>query len=69
MRARFSASEIPAVTAIGDALSLPARNVALHAGTAGRAASGHPAAEPTITLMKSRRRIALPKAGTTPIRM
>src|SRR6516164_7888716 len=28
----------------------------------GRAASGHPAAEPTITLMKSRRRIALPKA-------
>src|SRR5215469_13853823 len=34
----------------------------------GRAASGHPAAEPTITLMKSRRRIALPKAGTTPTR-
>jgi hypothetical protein len=26
------------------------------------------AAEPTITLMKSRRRIALPKAGTTPTR-
>src|SRR5215472_16541914 len=33
-----------------------------------RAASGHEVAEPTITLMKSRRRIALPKAGTTPTR-
>src|SRR6516164_2105334 len=33
-----------------------------------RAASVHAAAEPTITLMKSRRRIASPKAGTTPTR-
>ena len=30
-----------------------------------RAASGQAAAEPAITLMKSRRRIAFPKAGTT----
>src|SRR6516164_9398634 len=33
-----------------------------------RAASGHAMAEPVTTLMKSRRRIAFPKAGTTPIR-
>jgi hypothetical protein len=29
---------------------------------------GHAVADPATTLMKSRRRIALPKAGTTPIR-
>src|SRR5262249_43413239 len=33
-----------------------------------RAARGQAVAELTITLMKSRRRIALPKAGTTPTR-
>ena len=33
-----------------------------------RAASGHTAADPVIALMKSRRRIAFPEAGTTPIR-
>jgi hypothetical protein len=33
-----------------------------------RAASGHAAADTAITLMKSRRRIAFPKAGTTPIK-
>ena len=33
-----------------------------------RAVSGHAAADPTITLMKSRRRIAFTKAGTTPNR-
>src|SRR5262249_30474489 len=32
------------------------------------AVSGHAAADPAITLMKSRRRIAFPKAGTAPIR-
>jgi hypothetical protein len=31
-----------------------------------RAASSQAAADPAITVMKSRRRIALPKAGTTP---
>jgi hypothetical protein len=30
-------------------------------GCSGRAASGHEAADPAITLMKSRRRIAVPK--------
>ena len=38
-------------------------------GCCARAASGQAATEPTVTLMKSRRRIALTKAGTTPIRM
>jgi hypothetical protein len=33
-----------------------------------RAESGHPAAELAIALMKSRRRIAFTKAGTTPNR-
>ena len=33
-----------------------------------RAVSGHTAADPAITVMKSRRRIAFPKAGTTPIK-
>jgi hypothetical protein len=33
-----------------------------------RAAGGHAAADPAITLMKSRRRIAFTKAGTTPNR-
>ena len=33
-----------------------------------RAANGHVMAEPAITVMKSRRRIAFPKAGTTPIK-
>jgi hypothetical protein len=33
-----------------------------------RAASGQAAPEPTITLMKSRRRIAFTEAGTTPTR-
>jgi hypothetical protein len=33
-----------------------------------RAASGHTAPDPVINLMKSRRRIASPKAGTTPTR-
>src|SRR3974377_1745904 len=33
-----------------------------------RAASGQAVAEPTITLMKSRRRIAFPEAWTTPNR-
>src|SRR6516165_2881868 len=33
-----------------------------------RAASGWAVTEPTLTLMKSRRRIAFPEAGTTPIR-
>src|SRR5262249_17885414 len=33
-----------------------------------RAASGHAAADPVTTLMKSRRRIAFTKAGTTPNR-
>src|SRR5215469_9952125 len=37
------------------------------AGPCARAASGHAVAELTIPLMKSRRRIALPKAGTTPL--
>src|SRR5215467_1809201 len=32
------------------------------------AASGHATADPAIPVMKSRRRIAFPKAGTTPIR-
>jgi hypothetical protein len=36
------------------------------AGCCARAASGQAAAEPTIPLMQSRRRIAFPKAGTTP---
>jgi hypothetical protein len=38
------------------------------AGCCARAASGHVAADPAITLMKSRRRIAFTKAGTTPNR-
>ena len=41
---------------------------AIFAGCCARTPSGQLAAEPTITLMKSRRRIGLPKAGTTPIR-
>ena len=36
-------------------------------GCCAPAASGQAAADPAITLMKSRRRIAFPKAGTTPI--
>jgi hypothetical protein len=36
------------------------------AGCCARAASGHTTADPVITLMKSRRRIAFTKAGTTP---
>ena len=43
--------------------SIPIRAIA---GCCPRAASGHEAADPAITLMKSRRRIALPEAGTTP---
>src|SRR6516162_5250552 len=38
------------------------------AGCCARAASGQAAADPAIALMKSRRRIALPEAGTTPRR-
>jgi hypothetical protein len=37
-------------------------------GCCAPAASGQAAADPTITLMKSRRRIAFPKAETAPIR-
>jgi hypothetical protein len=37
-------------------------------GCCALAVSGQAAADPAITLMKSRRRIALPEAGTTPNR-
>jgi hypothetical protein len=43
-------------------------NRRIRSGCCACAASGHEAADPAITLMKSRRRIALPEAGTTPSR-
>src|SRR6516225_2037304 len=45
---------------------MPTRRI--RSGCCARAASGHEVADPAITLMKSRRRIAFTKAGTTPNR-
>ena len=45
---------------------MPTRRI--RSDSCARAASGHEAADPATTLMKSRRRIAFTKAGTTPNR-
>src|SRR6516165_7064296 len=45
---------------------MPTRRI--RSGCCARASSGHEVADPAITLMKSRRRIAFTKAGTTPNR-